>query len=315
MDAAELELFRNSVRRAAEQNVGGSLDEALDGIGWRDALSSDPRDAIAVLFEQQGFVCATSSALDDVLLCALGQATVAAGVILAGNGRPDAPCRLEGDRLVVRGLGSSALTERESALVVANTGDKQVAGTLPLSSLTLRPVSGIDPAYGLVEVDGETALAEHEPVDWSAAVASGQLALGHELVGASRKMLALAREHALHREQFGQPISKFQAVRHLLADTLVAIETAEAVLDAAWLDGSAETAATAKAMAGRSARTAIRHCQQVLAGIGFTKEHPLHLYIRRALLLDQLLGSSSSLTEAQGLRILETRRLPPLLPL
>ena len=65
-----------------------------------------------------------------------------------------------------------------------------------------------------------------------------QLALGHELVGAARTMLELAREHALERIQFGQPISMFQAVRHRLADTLVAIETADAVLDAAWLDQS-----------------------------------------------------------------------------
>jgi hypothetical protein len=315
MDAAELELFISSVRRAAERCAGGSLDAALDEIGWRDALGSDPHEAVAVLFEQQGFVGATSSALDDVLLGALGHGTATAGVVLARSGGAEAPGSLEGDRFLVHGLGSSALTGRTSAVVVASTGDKQVAGIIPLTSLNLRPISGIDPAYGLVEVDGETTTDELEPVDWSSAVTSGQLALAHELVGASRKMLALAREHALQREQFGQPIARFQAVRHRLADTLVAIETATAVLDAAWMDPSAETAAMAKAVAGRSARTAIRHCQQVLAGIGFTKEHSLHLYIRRALVLDQLLGSSRSLTEDQGRRILETRRLPPLLPL
>jgi alkylation response protein AidB-like acyl-CoA dehydrogenase len=315
MDPAELELFRNSIRRAAERSAGGSLEAALDEIGWRDALVSDPRDAVAVLFEQQGFGGATSSALDDVLLCALGQATATAGVVLARDGSPETPASLDGDRLSVRGLGTRALTTRASALVVASTGAKQVAGVVPLSSLTVRPIQGMDPAYGLVEVDGEAPTADLEPVDWPGAVASGQRALAHELVGASRKMLTLAREHALQRTQFGQPISKFQAVRHRLADTLVAMETAEAVLDAAWMDRSAETAAMAKAVAGRSARTAIRHCQQVLAGIGFTKEHPLHLYIRRALVLDQLLGSSRALTEDQGRRILETRRLPPLTPL
>ena len=78
-----------------------------------------------------------------------------------------------------------------------------------------------------------------QPVDWAAAVALAQLAVAHELVGASRKALALAREHALERIQFGQPIARFQAVRHRLAETLVAIETATAVLDAAWLDQSA----------------------------------------------------------------------------
>ena len=54
--------------------------------------------------------------------------------------------------------------------------------------------------------------------------------------------------------QFGRPISDFQAVRHRLADTLVAIEAAHAMLEAAWRDQSADTAAMAKALAGRGAR-------------------------------------------------------------
>jgi alkylation response protein AidB-like acyl-CoA dehydrogenase len=111
------------------------------------------------------------------------------------------------------------------------------------------------------------------------------------------------------------PISSFQAVRHRLAETLVAIETAEAVIDAAWLDGSPGTAAMAKATAGREARTAACHCQQVLAGIGFTTEHPFHLYFRRVLVLDALLGTSRALTRALGEDLLAGRQLPPLLPL
>jgi alkylation response protein AidB-like acyl-CoA dehydrogenase len=128
-------------------------------------------------------------------------------------------------------------------------------------------------------------------------------------------MLALARLHALEREQFGQPIAAFQAIRHRLAETLVAIETADAVLDAAWLDRSPQTAAMAKALAGRGARTAARHCQQVLAGIGFTTEHDLHRYVRRTLVLDQLLGSARTLTRGLGEELLATRTLPGLLPL
>ena len=134
-------------------------------------------------------------------------------------------------------------------------------------------------------------------------------------VGASRRMLGLAREHALERVQFGRPIAAFQAVRHRLADTLVAIETAEALLDAAWLDRSPTTASMAKATAGRSARTAARHCQQVLAGIGFTTEHDFHRSFRRILVLDELLGSARTLTRALGDDLLASRSLPPLLPL
>ncbi len=121
--------------------------------------------------------------------------------------------------------------------------------------------------------------------------------------------------HALDRVQFGRPISGFQAVRHRLAETLVAIEMAEAVLEAAWLDGSPVTAAMAKAVAGRQARTTARHCQQVLAGIGFTTEHPLHLYVRRTLVLDGLLGTAPTLTRALGDDLIASRQLPPLLAL
>jgi alkylation response protein AidB-like acyl-CoA dehydrogenase len=53
----------------------------------------------------------------------------------------------------------------------------------------------------------------------------------------------------------------------------------------------------------------------VLAGIGFTTEHPFHRYLRRVLVLDQLFGSARSLTKDLGESIVASRRLPYLLPL
>jgi alkylation response protein AidB-like acyl-CoA dehydrogenase len=128
-------------------------------------------------------------------------------------------------------------------------------------------------------------------------------------------MLDLAREHALGRVQFGRPISTLQVIRHRLADSLVAIEAAEGILDAAWLDPVPGMAAMAKALAGRGARTAARHCQQVLAGIGFTTEHPLHRYIRRVLILDELFGSARTLTRELGEELLRTRTHRRMVPL
>ena len=58
-----------------------------------------------------------------------------------------------------------------------------------------------------------------------------------------------------------------------------------------------------------------RSCQQVLAGIGFTAEHPFHRYLRRVLVLDGLLGDTRSLTKALGEEMLRTRQLPPILRL
>jgi alkylation response protein AidB-like acyl-CoA dehydrogenase len=60
---------------------------------------------------------------------------------------------------------------------------------------------------------------------------------------------------------------------------------------------------------------AVRHCQQVLAGIGFTAEYPFHHYVRRILVLEQLLGSARSLTRELGSEVLTRRQLPALLPL
>ena len=131
-------------------------------------------------------------------------------------------------------------------------------------------------------------------------LAAGRRALGWWLVGTSRAMLTLARRHALDRVQFGRPVASFQAVRHRLAETLVAIEGAEATLGAATDDfGSL----LAKAAAGQAALTAAKHCQQVLGGIGFTAEHELHQHVKRALLLDGLLGSARELTREAGARL------------
>jgi hypothetical protein len=58
-----------------------------------------------------------------------------------------------------------------------------------------------------------------------------------------------------------------------------------------------------------------RHCQQVLAGIGFTTEHPLHRSVRRPIALDQLLGAGSVLTRTLGHDILASARLPTAFPL
>jgi hypothetical protein len=128
-------------------------------------------------------------------------------------------------------------------------------------------------------------------------LAAGRRALGWWLVGGSRAMLSLAREHALSRTQFGKPVASFQAIRHRLAETLVAIEGAEATLHAATDDF---TSLLAKAAAGQAALTAAKHCQQVLGGIGFTNEHGLHRHVKRVLVLDGLLGSARELTREAG---------------
>jgi len=284
MDRDELELFRASLQQATANHTGKALDDALEELGWRDALAADWRAAVSTLFELQGRANATSSALDAVMTGALG---VDGPVALPPLGSCDQPR--------ARGLGTFAF-----------------ANSAP-DGVTVRPVAGIDPALGLVEVTG--ALPASPASAWPTALAAGQVALAHELVGAARAMLQLAREHAVERIQFGRPIAAFQAVRHRLAEALVAVEAADAALDAAWEFESPMNAALAKAIAGRGARTVARHCQQVLAGIGFTADHPFHRYLRRVLVLDGLLGDSRTLTKELGDEIVKSRELPAILPL
>jgi alkylation response protein AidB-like acyl-CoA dehydrogenase len=202
--------------------------------------------------------------------------------------------------------------------VVIGSSDGATVVDVEPRQLERRAVHGLDPSLGLFEVASEFELTDVAPsgsTDWPGALALGQLALGHQLVGSGRAMLEQARTHALERTQFGRPVGTFQAVRHRLADSLVALEAAAALLDAAWDDPSPVAAAMAKAFAGRSARTVARHCQQVLAGIGFTTEHPLHRSVRRAIVLDQLLGAGSLLTRTLGADILSSAALPAAFPL
>jgi hypothetical protein len=313
IEGHDLELFERSLRAATDQHTGDELDAAVAELGWIDALGFDTRAAVSTLFGLLGESGARSSALDRVVAFGLGGALDGStGVVLPAVGGWGSPARIDGGRALVHGLATAS---RPSYLVVARDGDGCGATLVDASALECREIHGVDPALGLVELRGEVPVEGSERVDWPAAVDLARLALAHQLVGASRRALALAREHALERIQFGRPIAQFQAVRHKLAETLLAIEAAEATLDAAWIDRSAFTATMAKATAGRSARTVARHCQQVLAGIGFTTEHDLHRSVRRILVLDQLFGAHAALTRHLGEQLLATRQLPPFVAL
>ena len=325
MDTQDLELFERSLRHAAEDAADGpALDSALAELGWAEALADFPRPAISALFTVQGETNATSSALARVMAWALTRSHDAPGALLPPLGTWTPPGRVVGAHTEVSGLANVALLAagQITVPVTTTTGVGHIA--LDGAELDAQPVSGLDPEADLVLVTGTgpvpaedvaEGVGEGASGNWEEAVRLGRLAVGHELVGASRAVLDQAREHALERIQFGQPIARFQAVRHKLAEILIAVETAEALLDAAWQDRTPVTAAMAVAAAGRGAHLAARHGQQVLAGIGFTAEHGLHRWVRRILVLDEILGSSRTLTKDLGRDLLATRTLPPLLPL
>jgi 3-oxochol-4-en-24-oyl-CoA dehydrogenase len=112
-----------------------------------------------------------------------------------------------------------------------------------------------------------------------------------ESAGIARWCLATASDYAKVRVQFGRPIGQFQAVKHALADMVVAVEQAAAVAwdaAAAWSEelpderGRALSAHIAGAIGLEAAAHCAKQCIQVLGGIGFTWEHDAHLYLKRA---------------------------------
>jgi Acyl-CoA dehydrogenase, C-terminal domain len=312
MDTEDRRLFEATLRKSTETLTGDALDEALGDLGWREALVDDAYAATSTMFRLQGTAAATSTALDDVLLHALGRIPdPSMAIVLPAAGRCDEPV-CSGD---VHGLATARVLRAERALLVTATDDGAAAVEVPPDTLTRREIGGVDPLLGLVEVRGHITAPGGERVPWDAAVAAGQVAVATELVGVASAMLRLGRDHAVARVQFGRPIASFQAVRHRLADCLVAVEAADAAVTAAWTENTATAAALAKAIAARSARTVARHTQQVLGGMGFTAEHPLHRYVRRSLALDQLLGSSQLLTAKIGEQIRASGQLPTMLPL
>jgi alkylation response protein AidB-like acyl-CoA dehydrogenase len=203
-------------------------------------------------------------------------------------------------------------------VVVCGTDSERWSVIVPATAVEAEVVRGVDPDAGVRSVRIHASASDAVRIDaavWQSAVALGRRAIAHQIEGASRAMLDLARAHALEREQFRRPIARFQAVRHRLADTLVAVEALEATLTVAREEPGPETAALAKAVAGRTAHTAARHCQQVLAGIGFTTEHRFHRLLKRTMALEGLFGSADQIALDVGRQLLAERRVPTLIEL
>jgi alkylation response protein AidB-like acyl-CoA dehydrogenase len=126
----------------------------------------------------------------------------------------------------------------------------------------------------------------------------GAVGAAAEMLGAARRCLDMAVGYAKVREQFGQPIGSFQAIRHKCAEMLLEVENAHAaVYYAAWaLDAKADdgelAASVAKAYVGDAARKVCGEAIQVHGGIGFTWEYDLHLYFKRAKALEAMYGDA-----------------------
>jgi hypothetical protein len=342
MAAGERALLAETLGQLAREHDGAELSKALEHFGFADLLASSPRVAVAELFTAMGRAGSMSAAIQDVLGQPLAdladladpadQARLpgradhgAAGpaVLLPAAGQPLAGALHDG-ALTLRGL---LLGQRQADVMLAplSSGGEIAWVRVPDPGPPARRlVAGLDPALALTEITltpgaaagpaAEVVLAGEEAERrWQAVAAAGRRALSYQIVGAVSQMIELAVGHSRERVQFGRPVGSFQAVRHRLADSFVAREGAAAALDLAWdADDERLAGLLAKSLAGRAARIAATQCQQVLAGVGFTAEHPFHRYLARTVVLDRVLGSAAELPAEIGADLAAVGAIPRL---
>jgi alkylation response protein AidB-like acyl-CoA dehydrogenase len=324
MDADELQLLTETLFGLAESERNGLITTALDTFGWRDMLTTQPEQAISALFDAQGRTGTWSAALHDVLAIDVETfgMTRPVSVVLPqpGSSRPGAQ---RDGKLAVDGilLGPRAETATLVIVLIASDGEDLVVAVQP-EDLQIERRQGLDPALGAYAVSGTTVrnavLAQGERAKewWETAQARARLALCCQMVAALTVMIELARLHVSERVQFNRLVGTFQAVRHKLVDAHVAATAADYVTSTAWeSDDLGLAALTAKVVTGKAVSVTAANTQQLLAGLGFTAEHPFHRFMKRAIVLERMLGSSNELASELGRRLVDRGEAPRLVQL
>jgi len=141
------------------------------------------------------------------------------------------------------------------------------------------------------------------------AIETGTASICVETVGVAQRALELSVRYAKDRTQFGKPIGSFQAVKHKCVDMMLAVENARSLgYYAAWALSAKnreapQALAMAKAYASDAGKNVTAEAIQVHGGIGFTWEHDIHLYYRRALANEAAFGSAPLHREAVAQRL------------
>ncbi|GGT03586.1 acyl-CoA dehydrogenase [Nonomuraea spiralis] len=233
------------------------------------------------------------------LLESLADGTLAGAVALSGS---LTGTRADDGTLVVSGTAEPVLAgSLADVLVLPVTTpegeewiavDASAATVTPVKSLDLtRPVAKVELSEARVPADRVLDGVESPDVLNLAAIL-----LGAEAAGLASWCVTSAAAYAKVREQFGRPIGQFQGIKHKISRMLVALEQARAtVWDATRAEGREleYAAAVAGVMAPDAAVQCAKDAIQTFGGIGYTFEHDVHLYYRRALTLRALLGPSA----------------------
>jgi alkylation response protein AidB-like acyl-CoA dehydrogenase len=166
---------------------------------------------------------------------------------------------------------------------------------IPAQECLLEPVPAVDRARptDLVRMpvgawpSADRYLLSEDPRRIGLARQSGTVATAAQLIGLAERMLSMTVNYVKERQQFGVPIGSFQALKHALANALLAVEMARPLVHAAaWAHvhdtvSAGRDVAAAKIRAGEAARLVARTALQCHGGMGYTQESDLHLWLKR----------------------------------
>ncbi|MFH9722983.1 acyl-CoA dehydrogenase family protein [Streptomyces sp. NPDC017254] len=242
---------REALRAAVDS--GGALDRDL----WRE-LGAAGFFALRVPEEEGGVGLGLPEAV--LVFEEAGRALLPGPLVATHLAAGAVPGAAEGD-VVVTAAGEGLVPWLDAADVVLGDASGAV------------PVRSVDPLTPLHRVPGDGgATGADEAV----------LLIAAEQVGSAGRTTGMAVSYAREREQFGQPVGGFQAVKHLCAGMLVRTELARAAVRAASLTVDPVEIAGAKLLADEAATANARDCLQVYGGMGFTWEADVHLHLKRA---------------------------------
>ena len=178
-----------------------------------------------------------------------------------------------------------------------------VPATTP--GVTVTPLRGLDITQRLASVSFDHSIVPASSMVGQPGLGDGdvvrQLHLASilstsETVGAMDALFEMTRQYAVDRTAFGRPIGSFQALKHQLADLSLCLESSKAVAAAAVRalqesrEDAGEIVSMAKSWVGDAGIDVAQGCAQVFAGIGYTWEHDLHLFLRRITMNSLLFG-------------------------
>ena len=206
------------------------------------------------------------------------------------------------DRLDGAVRGVSGGLAADVAIVFANGPGMPVLAIVDLKTAQRSAVASFDNSRLIADLSFSGTPAETLAVGSAARdaalhiLALQSVVTAHEQTGGAEALMEIARDYALTRKAFGQPIGAFQSVKHRIAELYGLVELARAnCIHAAAREGAADfvtAAAAARLSATEAYDTAARDCVQIHGGIGVTWEIGLHLHMRRARSLAIEQGSS-----------------------